>query len=295
MPADNPFVGVSSARPEIWSYGLRNPFRFSFDILTGGLSIGDVGQAEREEVDFAPAPFGGRGLNFGWNCREGLIAYSGAPGSCTAITGFTDPIYDYSHAAGRCSIAGGYVVRDPALSDLYGRYVFGDFCTGEIFSLDPSLPPSTDSARIEPVFVPPFSLSSFGEDSCGRVYVASLTTGIVSRFAGSAATDCSAPIVPAPDPGPLPGPNPEDEPRRCAGVRATIEAETRGRIRGTSGRDVIVGSPGADVIRARGGRDLICSRQGDDNIDGGRGLDEIHGGPGADRCYAGRDERLRSC
>lgn len=290
VPIGNPFVGAGTARPEIWSYGLRNPFRFSFDSVTGALAIGDVGQAEREEVDYWAAPQAGRGANFGWNCREGLITYSGAPGSCTGLTGYTDPIYDYRHALGRCSIAGGYVARDPGVADLYGRYVFGDLCTGEVFSLDPSQPPATDAARIEPVTVG--VPSSFGEDSCGRLYVASLQTGAVSRFTGSTAGCSLAAASPPATSGP---PDPEAGLRKCGGANPTIDADGTDEVRGTSGRDVILGSTGVDVIRARGGHDLICARAGDDNIDGGPGRDRIRAGRGRDRCNAGRADHIRSC
>ena len=288
VPSDNPFAGAGTARPEIWSYGLRNPFRFSFDSLTGALVIADVGQGEREEVDYRPAPEAGRGANFGWNCREGLIAYPEAPSSCSGLSIYTDPIYDYSHALGRCSITGGYVARAPGLADLFGRYVFADLCTGEIFSLDPSEPPAPDGARVEPVSVG--TPSSFGEDSCGRLYVASLQTGVVSRFTGSA-TGCSAGPPPA-TPGP---PYSQAESRSCGGAEATIQAGAAGKVRGTPGRDVISGTSGRDVIRARGGRDLICARAGADNIDGGRGRDKIRAGRGRDRCRGGRADSFQSC
>ncbi len=114
VPSGNPFVGAAGA-DEIWAYGLRNPFRFSFDRDTGDLLIGDVGQGNYEEVDFgAVEPGLGRGANYGWATCEGLHAYpSGTPGC--SLAGRTDPIFEYSHAAGGCSITGGYVVRDPSL------------------------------------------------------------------------------------------------------------------------------------------------------------------------------------
>ncbi len=140
VPADNPFVGRAGA-DEIWSTGLRNPYRFSFDRQTGALLIGDVGQASREEVDYEPQPNAGRGDNFGWSCREGLTAYTATTDPlCAGASGFTDPIFDYSHSTGGCSITGGYVARDPSLGDLAGRYVYADFCRGEIRSLVPGAP-----------------------------------------------------------------------------------------------------------------------------------------------------------
>jgi hypothetical protein len=116
---------------------------------------------------------GGAGANYGWNCREGLVAYSGAPASCEGVSGFTDPVFDYPHTdpedgrAHGCSITGGYVIRDPGLGDLYGRYVYGDFCVGQIRSIDLSAPDPRATDRAEAgLAVPAFSLWSFGEDSC---------------------------------------------------------------------------------------------------------------------------------
>ncbi len=206
IPAGNPFA-TGPGLDEIWSYGLRNPWRFSFDRVSGDLAIADVGQGVREEVDFAPSPAlgatGGGGANYGWNCREGLIAYSGAPESCLGAGGFTDPVFDYPHtdpedgSAHGCSITGGYVVRDPSLGDLFGRYLYADFCVGEIRSL--VLPASSGGVatgdRSEGLSVA--SPVSFGEDSCGRIYVVA-RGGSVYRLTGAAPPSCSSP--PAPEP-----------------------------------------------------------------------------------------------
>lgn len=200
VPPDNPFVG-GAERGEIWAYGLRNPWRFSFDRATGDMVIGDVGQDVREEVDYAPSPGGGvvssGGDNYGWNCREGFIAYPVPAPACGSAGGFTDPVFDYPHqepgggAAHGCSIIGGYVVRDPSLSGLYGRYLYSDFCAEEIRSL--ALPSaaggraSDDRSEGLSVGKP----SSFGEDACGRLYVAS-DEGTVYRLAGPAPLVCPA-------------------------------------------------------------------------------------------------------
>jgi hypothetical protein len=193
----------SGAQPQVWSYGLRNPWRFSFDRATGDMVIGDVGQKVREEVDLARSPgpgvVGGAGANYGWNCREGFIPYSGAPGSCAGAGGFTEPVFDYPHEdpggdrPHGCAITGGYVARDPGLGDLYGRYLYADFCVGEIRSL--ALPATTGGLatgdRSEGVDVS--SPNSFGEDSCGRLYVVS-NDGPVYRLQGASAGACpSAP------------------------------------------------------------------------------------------------------
>ena len=166
VPSDNPFVGRNGARGEIYSYGLRNPWRFSFDRSTGDLSIGDVGQNEVEEIDFVRRGKG-RGANFGWRPFEGRSRY--APGE--SAPGHVPPVITRTHGAGWCSITGGVVVRDPQLPALRGRYVFGDFCVGRILSA------RLEAGRARSVRNTPLkveSLSSFGEDARGRVYALSL-------------------------------------------------------------------------------------------------------------------------
>ena len=204
VPAGNPFLG-GPGRDEIWSYGLRNPWRFSFDRATGDMVIGDVGQGTREEVDFAPSPasgvVGGGGANYGWNCREGTIAYPEPSQPCDG-GGFTEPVFDYVHqnpqgnAAFGCSIIGGVVVRDPSVPDLYGRYLFTDFCVGLIRSLVLPTPPASavQDERGEGDFVT--SPVTFGEDSCGRVYLA-LDGGGVYRFEGPVPASCGRISPPA--------------------------------------------------------------------------------------------------
>jgi len=162
IPADNPVATNPDLAPEIWALGIRNPWRFSFDRLTGDLYIGDVGQNQWEEVNFQAAGTEG-GVNYGWNIMEATHRYSGEP----VIKGLTDPITEYSHAEG-CSITGGYVYRGAALPDLQGVYFFGDYCTGTIWSTyrDGSGAWQTnrflESGQI---------ISSFGEDESGELYV----------------------------------------------------------------------------------------------------------------------------
>ncbi len=198
----------AGAQPSVWSYGLRNPWRFSFDRANGNMVIGDVGQNAHEEVDLAPGPapgaVGGDGANYGWNCREGFSAYPEPGDSCAGASGFTEPVFDYPHddpgdgSAHGCAITGGYVVRDPSLGDLYGRYLYADFCVGEIRSLllpaDPGGRASDDRSEGLSVAGP----VSFGEDSCGRVYVVS-QGGTVYRFEGAAPATC--PVAAGPGPG----------------------------------------------------------------------------------------------
>ena len=163
IPAGNPFVGVPGAKPEIWMYGLRNPWRFSFDRLTNDVWIGDVGQDLWEEIDYAPA--GQSGINWGWNKREGAHPYSG-----TAPPGVRDPILERSHSSGDCAITGGYVYRGAQIPKLQGAYVYGDFCTGIIYGAVQSGGVITQSKALG-INVP--ALSSFGQDPSGELYAVS--------------------------------------------------------------------------------------------------------------------------
>jgi glucose/arabinose dehydrogenase len=179
IPADNPFADHATNREEIWAYGLRNPWRFSFDKETGDLYIGDVGQGQVEEVDFQPASSAG-GENYGWNVMEGSSCY-GLPSGCST-DGLTLPVHQYGHSAG-CSITGGYVYRGTASPALAGRYFYADYCSGWIRSLTVVDGEATDlqdhSADIGSVS----QLASFGEDAAGELYVVSLG-GTVYRLSG---------------------------------------------------------------------------------------------------------------
>ncbi|MEA2459748.1 MAG: hypothetical protein QOC95_2720, partial [Thermoleophilaceae bacterium] len=163
----------SGARPEIWAYGLRNPYRFSFDRRTGDLVIADVGQDAQEEVDFARRGRG-RGANYGWSVFEGARRYRGG-----SAPGAVRPRLVTRHSDGYCSIIGGYVVRDRSLKSLYGRYVYGDLCKPGVRSV--KLGRSGGARGDRPVGVSVRTLVSFGEDGRGRVYTVSLD-GRVSRF-----------------------------------------------------------------------------------------------------------------
>ena len=133
VPANNPFVNQPPALPEIWSYGLRNPWRFSFDRVTNDLNIGDVGQNQYEELDYRPVNTGwGRGVNFGWSCFEGFHVYRTTDPYCNPPDpGIIPPVLEYSHSGrNACSVTGGYVVRDQEVQSLLGRYVYSDYCNG---------------------------------------------------------------------------------------------------------------------------------------------------------------------
>jgi glucose/arabinose dehydrogenase len=172
VPASNPFVG-KPGRDEIYSYGLRNPFRFSFDTTRGQprIAIGDVGQNRFEELDYTTV---GRsaGANFGWDALEGFSRYTDENSGTPDPGGTVKPILAYPHSrGGSCSIIGGYVVRDPRLPALRGRYVYADLCEGELRSLVPHLKRASDDRRLGLRVQSP---SSFGEDQRHRLYVASL-------------------------------------------------------------------------------------------------------------------------
>ena len=176
VPPDNPFVNRAGARPEIWHYGLRNPWRFSFDRATGDMYIGDVGQGSFEEIDRAPKGVGGR--NYGWNNREGRHAFGGG----NAANGATfDPVAEYSHGKG-CSVTGGFVYRGAAVASLKGRYVFADYCSGRFWTIAAGPRPGglvEITGTLDRKIANP---TSFGQDNAGELYVVS-GSGTVYRFA----------------------------------------------------------------------------------------------------------------
>jgi len=210
-PADNPYAGAGVAgADEVWSYGLRNPFRFSFDRQTGDLLIGDVGQSKVEEIDHAPATAGagaGRGLDFGWDECEGSFQAEPKPTGTAPcpLAGDTPPVLEKLRPdSGFCSITGGYVVRDPGLQELNGRYVYGDLCYSSLRSFTPGAP--GDDRQEAALGVT--RLVSFGEDACGRLYTVEIG-GTVSRVEDSTPSGCPA-RVPEPGAGfPPPGGEPD--------------------------------------------------------------------------------------
>jgi glucose/arabinose dehydrogenase len=170
-PPDNPFAGSTAGRDEIYAYGLRNPWRFSFDRATGELYVGDVGQSAREEVDIVR-----RGHNYGWRIFEGTLC-SGNDAALCATVAAEPPIAEYDHTGGRCAITGGYVYRGTRGSLPAGAYVFGDYCTGEIFLLA-----NGTMTRLEDTAL---SITSFGEDEAGEIYVVS-QSGTIFRLGAEA-------------------------------------------------------------------------------------------------------------
>jgi glucose/arabinose dehydrogenase len=175
-PADNPFVAVPGAEPEIWAYGLRNPWRFSFDRETGDLYIGDVGQGDYEEIDVETTPRRG-GQNYGWNVMEGTHCYNAA--SCS-MAGLTLPVLDYGHDQG-CSVTGGVVYRGCRLPGYAGTYFYGDYCSASVRSFRFQNGAVTDQRDWSNALGGLSSISSFGVDAEGEVYVLDLNRGTVSK------------------------------------------------------------------------------------------------------------------
>ena len=185
IPASNPFVGTTG-RDEIFAYGLRNPYRFSFDRANGALAIGDVGQARLDEVDYR-LPTQPAGANFGWNCYEGSERYTGpnsVPGDCIEGSRHVPPVLEHDITGENCSLIGGYVARHPSLGALRGRYVYGDYCTGELRSAVLRTSGAVDDRRVRGAAVGDFSLVSFGEGLGGRLFVVAQTSGKVFQLRG---------------------------------------------------------------------------------------------------------------
>ncbi|MEE8522568.1 MAG: PQQ-dependent sugar dehydrogenase, partial [Thermoanaerobaculia bacterium] len=196
IPASNPFVGDATVIDEIWALGMRNPWRFSFDRDTGDMYIGDVGQGAREEVDLQPAASAG-GENYGWKVMEGTLCTGNSSG-CAGISlpacnapELTLPILEYDHSGGRCSITGGYVYRGSAIPAADGLYVYGDFCTGEVFAA--SDPGGGWQSQVLPNSTFPF-VTTFGEDVDGELYLA--RNGNLYRLTGPAGPEfCNQVLV----------------------------------------------------------------------------------------------------
>ncbi|MEE9530103.1 MAG: PQQ-dependent sugar dehydrogenase [Syntrophobacteria bacterium] len=187
VPPDNPFVGVVGAREEIWSFGLRNPWRFSFDRLTGDMFIGDVGQNSWEEVDFQPANSTG-GENYGWRLMEGNSCFNPAI-NCNNGT-LTLPILAYDHSVG-CSVTGGYLYRGSKNPNLNGLYLYGDFCSGLIWGAQED---GLGGWNTTVLLDTNFSISTFGEDESGEIYFAHLsaTDGTIYQVVQSTSSTNSA-------------------------------------------------------------------------------------------------------
>lgn len=176
IPASNPFVGQANVRTEIWSYGLRNPWRISFDRLTGDLWNADVGQNMWEEVNVQLASSTG-GENYGWRCYEGNVTYNMS--QCAGVTGLTYPVFVYDHSQSNCSVTGGYVYRGAVFNQVYGRYFLADYCSGRIWSLYPNGNGYTADVHgnVSNAFY-----AAFGEDRYGELYIGRRSDGTLRKM-----------------------------------------------------------------------------------------------------------------
>lgn len=174
IPPDNPFVGMAGYHSEIWALGLRNPWRFSFDRLTGDLFIGDVGQNSWEEVDYQPATSSG-GENYGWNIMEGMVCYNSS--TCDS-SGMTMPVFTYQTQVAGCAVSGGYVYRGASYPGLQGIYFAGDYCSGRIWGLQNAGGTWQSQELADTIF----QISSFGEDELGELYLADRSSGNIYQI-----------------------------------------------------------------------------------------------------------------
>jgi Glucose / Sorbosone dehydrogenase len=236
IPDGNPFGAI-------WAYGLRNPFRFSFDRITGDLWIGDVGQSQREEVDWVRNTEGlGRGTDYEWSCREGSLD---GPNDCPLGNPHTPPVFDYSTASPR-AVTGGVVVRDPGLPTLDGRYIYADFYDGAVHTLTLARPTTDRDTGLDAP-----NLAAFGEDACGHIYVVSLS-GPVYRLQDGAIGPCVEgfhAIGPTPPPA---GPSRPALPDHTS-PRVSVRVARKGRVgRRATPRIVVTASESCRVtISAR--------------------------------------------
>jgi hypothetical protein len=197
VPAGNPYVGQPGRRPEIWASGLRNPFRFSFDRLTGDLTIGDVGEKTTEEINYLPAAAGrGRGADFGWNACEGW-SKRGSDAPCD-LTGSVLPVLERRRADGYKSVIAGYVVRDLSLPSLYGRLVYGDFYVDRLRSTRLAVTGASDDREVGPL-AEVSRLTSFGEDAGGCVYATSFNGPVYRLVENDTRIPCATGVPFAPE------------------------------------------------------------------------------------------------
>ncbi|HEV8389705.1 MAG TPA: PQQ-dependent sugar dehydrogenase [Dongiaceae bacterium] len=258
IPDDNPFAGVTPGADEIWDYGLRNPWRISFDPLTGDLYIGDVGQSAREEVDFEPSG-GPGGVNYGWDFREGTLQGPSAPP--VPPISFTGPVFDYPRDVGH-SITGGYVYRGPA-PGLQGAYFFGDFISGRLMTLRMVNGVAEDAIdRTAQLVGADLSLiSSFGTDNAGNLYVVTFGGAIYRLDPGIAAGDSADAI----DGG--------------AGNDSLFGGQGDDTLLGGLGNDILTGGVGADDLRGGADNDTyVIDNAGDivnESVAGSTGSDTV--------------------
>lgn len=244
VPDTNPFVGSPPALPEIWAYGLRNPWRFSFDGATGDLFIGDVGQNSFEEIDFQPAASPG-GENYGWRLMEGSSCH--IPSEDCNDGSLTLPVLEYSHSLG-CSVTGGYVYRGNAHPRLRGVYVFGDFCAGTIWG---TVPRCDGAWQSQILLESGLSISTFGEDESGELYLAhySFADGDSALYRLGVAPSAGGPALAA-------SPSSLDFGNVLVGDSATLELEltnTNGGAEAVRFTDIAASDPSHFLVDLHGG------------------------------------------
>lgn len=275
VPADNPFVNGAGA-DEVWAYGLRNPFRMSFDGLTGDVYIGDVGEGRREEIDFAPA--GARGLNFGWRVFEGRTVFNAATPPGPNDPGIVGPLLDYAHETGPFggrSVTGGQVYRGPGGAQ--GQYVFGDFVSGNLWTVRvvdgraEDFINRNDQLRVDAGSVN--LVAHFAVDGRGRLYTVGLD-GEIHRLSPSAGAGDGADAIF--------GAGGDDAIFGGAGDDVLDGGVGRDRLSGGFGRDRLLGGDGDDALSGGAGSDDLLGGAGNDHIGGGEGGDQILGEDGDD-------------
>ena len=271
IPDDNPFVGSGGA-DEIWAFGLRNPWRNSFDRTTGDLYIGDVGQGQREEIDFQPASSAG-GVNYGWKVREGDIVFDGSvPGNPPPDSpALVDPLVAYPHdATGGFAVVGGYVYRGES-GGMQGRYLYADYVSEQLWSFrtvgNTAVDVTNHTAQLVSDGGTIADITSFAEDGRGNLYVVSLS-GTVSRLTfGDGAGDAA------------------DSISGGAGNDRMFGGAGRDTIDGGAGQDFLSGGAQGDTLRGGADVDVLNGGGGDDFLDGAAGRDTLTGGGGADAFF----------
>lgn len=285
IPSNNPFVG-KEGDDEIWAYGLRNPWRPSFDRLTGDLYIADVGQGEREEINFQSASSQG-GQNYGWNLLEGTLPHK--PG--VIPPNVVAPIYEYDHTIGR-SVTGGYVYRGSA-SELNGTYFFGDFSTSKIWSFRYNGSTVTEfsdrTEQLKPNLGAIDNIASFGEDASGNLYIVDLD-GEIFRLVVDDNTDNTIRGSDGNDnlkgtdsDDIIDGLGGNDKLRGQAGNDQLIGNLGNDTLLGEAGNDTLLGGLGNDRLLGNGGDDVLLGDEGNDTLLGGLGSDTLTGGANSDR------------
>ncbi|MGF1514699.1 MAG: PQQ-dependent sugar dehydrogenase [Elainellaceae cyanobacterium] len=291
IPSDNPFAGAADPgdafRDEIWAYGLRNPWRFSFDRQTGDLYLGDVGQGQLEEINFQPANSDG-GQNYGWRVFEGTSRF--AEGDLVPRD-VVFPVEEYGRAEGR-SVTGGFVYRGEVPSDLEGVYLYGDFVTGNIWGLQRA----SGAWASELLLDSELGISTFGEDESGDLYVADYFTGTIYAIAVPPLVEEAGALIGSELGDRLQGDAGDDQMRGLAGNDRLVGWAGNDQLFGGSGEDRLLGGGGSDllnggrnsdILKGGGGHDSILGKGGADVIVGGSGSDVLSGGGGRDALSGG--------